>query len=93
MRRFDRASLDSSRVLLKALVPGNRFYSAKLEAAHVKPCLDDLEQFSTFPFTSKAELVEDQRLHPPFWDEPDLSARPVTRYHQTSGTTGTTPLA
>jgi phenylacetate-CoA ligase len=74
------------RQLLGAILPGNAFYRNKL--AGVNPAVASLEDFSDrFPFTTKQELADDQRSHPPFGAHLTFPANHYTRYHQTSGTT------
>lgn len=81
--------LANLRVLLRALVPANRFCSRKLEQAGVDPEVASLADFSTrFPFTTKSELVEDQKAHPPFGTNLTHPLETYTRFHQTSGTSG-----
>ena len=76
------------RQLLGAILPGNAFYRTKL--ARLDPAAASLEDFSArFPFTTKQELVEDQRSHPPFGSNLTFPLTSYTRYHQTSGTTST----
>ena len=74
------------RQLLGAILPGNAFYRNKL--ARIDPAIASLEDFSArFPFTTKQELVEDQRRQPPFGSNLTFPPATYTRYHQTSGTT------
>ncbi len=81
--------LEQLRSLLAELFPGNEFYSSKLNAAGITFDVASLEDFSArFPFTTKADLVEDQRAHPPFGSNLTYPLARYTRYHQTSGTTG-----
>src|ERR1700722_19405328 len=82
--------LEQLRSLVAELFPGNAFYSQKLSAAGITFDVDSLEGFSRrFPFTTKSELVEDQRAHPPFGTNLTYPLDRYTRFHQTSGTTGT----
>ena len=82
--------LEQLRSLLAELFPGNQFYSRKLNDAGITFDVASLEDFSArFPFTTKAELVEDQRAHPPFGTNLTYPLERYTRYHQTSGTSGT----
>jgi phenylacetate-CoA ligase len=75
--------------LLGTMLPSNRFYASKLGAPGVDRTVTGLESYSAqFPFTTKSELVEDQRAHPPFGSNLTYPAERYTRYHQTSGTTG-----
>jgi phenylacetate-CoA ligase len=81
--------LEALRSLLAELIPGNRFYSRKLEAQAITFDVASLRDFSNrFPFTTKSELVEDQRSNPPFGTNLTYPLGSYTRYHQTSGTRG-----
>jgi phenylacetate-CoA ligase len=77
------------RELLRVVIPANQFYTAKLRTAGLTPEIANLGEFSHFPFTTKAELVDDQRVHPPYGTNLTFPLERYTRYHQTSGTTGT----
>lgn len=91
----DRAAIEASqleqlRSLMAELIPANQFYSRKLEAAGVGFDLASLQDFSTrFPFTTKAEVVTDQLAQPPYGSNLTYPLDCYTRFHQTSGTTGT----
>jgi phenylacetate-CoA ligase len=76
------------RQLLRALVPANAFYSRKLAGFQVDS-ISSLEDFARLPFTTKTELVEDQLARPPFGTNLTFPLDRYSRYHQTSGTTGT----
>ena len=81
--------LEQLRSLVAELFPSNRFYAEKLQSVGITFDIASLEDFSTrFPFTTKEELVEDQRRHPPFGTNLTYPLDRYTRYHQTSGTTG-----
>jgi phenylacetate-CoA ligase len=81
--------LEQLRSLVAELFPGNAFYSKKLNAAGVTFDVASLEDYSRrFPFTTKSELVEDQRTQPPFGTNLTYPLDRYTRFHQTSGTTG-----
>ena len=70
--------------LRRALVPANFFYSQKLTAE-----FSSLAEFAArVPFTTKAEFVEDQRIHPPFGTNLTYRVAAYTRFCQTSSTTG-----
>jgi len=76
--------------LLGALVPANSFYTKKLSHAGASATVASLEEFSAgFPFTTKQEISEDQRAHPPYGTNLTFPLDRYTRFHQTSGTTGT----
>src|SRR5438445_185112 len=81
--------LEQLHALWSALLPGNIFYTKKLAAAGAPRKLENLQQFSEiFPFTTKAEITEDQRTSPPLGTNLTYSVDRYTRYHQTSGTAG-----
>src|SRR6266849_3018569 len=74
--------------LLDALVPNNRFYTRKLETARVGE-ISSLDQFfARVPFTTKQELVEDQRACPPYGTNLTYPLDRYARFSQTSGTSG-----
>ena len=58
----------------------NPFYRAKLP--------DRARSLRDLPFTTKAELSEDQAAHPPFGTNLTYPIERYVRLHQTSGTTG-----
>jgi phenylacetate-CoA ligase len=72
--------------LLTAILPHNRFYSAKLSGAHPGPDL------ATLPFTLKQELIDDQIAHPPYGSNLTYPLDRYTRFSQTSATTTGTPM-
>ena len=81
--------LEQLHSLVAELFPGNKFYSQKLNAAGVTFDIASLEDFSRrFPFTAKTELVQDQSENPPFGTNLTYPLDRYTRFHQTSGTTG-----
>src|SRR5215467_9958270 len=84
------SQLEQLRTLVAELFPGNQFYSQKYNAAGITFDVASLEDFSRrFPFTTKAELVEDHRAHPPFGTNLTYPLERYARFHQTSGTIGT----
>jgi phenylacetate-CoA ligase len=87
------AQLDRLRELIAALVPANRFYGPRLEAAGLIDGVGSLDEFSAkMPFTMKADLVADQEAHPPYGTNHTYPIEHYTRFCQTSGTTAR-PLA
>ena len=87
--RIETAQLARLRVLLGALLTGNRFYGPKLRQAGLSAEVSTLEAFrSSMPFTHKAELVEDQRRHPPYGSNLTYRLDRYTRFSLTSATTG-----
>ena len=67
----------------------NPFYRQKLEASGKSPAdVKTLSDLESLPFTTKSELVSEQKEHPPFGR---LKTYPTARYrrlHRTSGTSG-----
>lgn len=67
----------------------NAFWAPRLRAARLDGPMENLTTFcDRLPRVSKGELVEDQRLHPPFGTNLTYPVARYSRYHQTSGTTG-----
>ena len=81
--------LEQLRSLIAELIPANKFYTQKLQAAGVGFDIASLADFSArFPFTTKAELVSDQLANPPHGTNLTYPLNCYTRFHQTSGTSG-----
>ena len=72
------------RSLLKAIVPTNAFYTAKLRDCDEITTLEDFTRL--VPFTTKTELIEDQKAHPPYGSNLTFPLERYTRFSQTSGT-------
>ncbi len=71
--------------LLREILPQNAFYARKLGAL---PPVIGWEAFQRLPFTTKAELVEDQELTPPLGTIATYPRERYATHHQTSGTKG-----
>jgi len=83
------SQLEQLRRLLSALVPANPFYTQKFSQAGLSATVTCLDKFSEkFPFTTRREIAEDQRAHPPYGTNLTFPLERYTRFHQTSGTTG-----
>src|SRR5262245_25120142 len=83
--------LDRVQQLLRAILPGNRFYASKL--AGLSPSdLPSLDDFARLPFTTKAELAADQAEHAPYGTALTFLPERYCRLHQTSGTSTGHPL-
>lgn len=83
------SQLEQLRSLVAELIPANKFYTPKLQAAGAGFDIAALADFTArFPFTTKAELVTDQLAHPPFGSNLTYPLNCYTRFHQTSGTSG-----
>ena len=76
--------------MLEQIYGRNRFYTDKFNAAGIHPdsikTLDDLKRL---PLTSKSELVQAQSDALPFGSNTTFKESAYSRFHQTSGTTGT----
>ncbi|MGH9339727.1 MAG: phenylacetate--CoA ligase family protein [Acidobacteriota bacterium] len=88
-QEIERNQLEKLRALLAALIPENRFYSGRFRSARIRPHISSLQSFQlAMPFTSKQELVEDQRLHPPYGSNLTYPLEQYKRLSQTSATSG-----
>src|SRR4051812_2470440 len=88
---IEQLQLEKLRSLLDSVLPSNPFYARKL-SARVKNLTSVSEFSKATPFTTKQELVEDQRHHGPFGSNLTFPISRYTRCHQTSGTGGGAPL-
>src|SRR5215471_4247364 len=85
-REIETGQLEKLRALVHAVRYDNPFYAAKLQA--VDPDLDSLEAYARqAPFTTKQELIDDQRQYPPFGSNLTYPLNRYSRFCQTSGTT------
>jgi phenylacetate-CoA ligase len=85
-RDIEADQLRKLRALISAVRRDNAFYRPKLR--EVDPDLQSLEAYAQqVPFTTKQELIADQRLHPPFGTNLTYPLERYTRFCQTSGTT------
>ncbi|MCC6487270.1 MAG: phenylacetate--CoA ligase family protein, partial [Candidatus Hydrogenedentes bacterium] len=86
---LERVQLDQLRVLIRELLAGNAYYGPILRSAGITENIESLRAFSErMPFSFKQELVEDQRLNPPFGTNLTYPLEQYTRFSQTSATTG-----
>lgn len=86
---MESAQLEQLRALVTELIPANRFYAQKLQAAGVGFDVASLADYSArFPFTEKSELVADQQANLPYGTNLTYPLNRYTRFHQTSGTSG-----
>jgi len=86
---LEKKQLAQLRRLFSSILPSNKFYQEKYSGLDLNAALQSLDAFKeVIPITSKAEVVVDQQMHPPYgriltWPLPAYS-----RYSQTSGTSG-----
>lgn len=84
-----RSQLEQLRALLRPLA-GNPFYREKFRRISYDPRALTLGEFTDrFPFTTKYEVADDQKAHPPYGTNLTFPLDQYTRCHQTSGTSGT----
>jgi phenylacetate-CoA ligase len=86
---LQRAQLDKVQGLLDEILPSNAFYADKLGPRRQIQTWDDFRQL---PFTTKAELAEDQARCPPYGTNLTYPLERYIKFHQTSGTTGKAPI-
>ena len=86
--RLEALQLERVRALLDEILPRNAFYARKLGQARVESWAD----FRALPFTTKAEIAEDQARTPPFGTNLTYPLERYVKLHQTSGTTGKAPI-
>ncbi|MEM6455132.1 MAG: AMP-binding protein [Acidobacteriota bacterium] len=91
-RFADRAALEAHQLdalnALLARLMDNPFYAPRLRAAGLDAGATALADLRRLPTTDKADLVDDQRRHPPFGSNRSVPTSAFVRLHQTSGTSG-----
>lgn len=88
--RAELAGLQQARLgqLLDEVLPRDAFYARKLREAGVgREAIRSLDDLSSLPCTTKAELLADQLAHPPYGSNLTYPIAQYTRMHQTSGST------
>jgi phenylacetate-CoA ligase len=75
--------------LLEEILPRNPFYARKLGSTRQ---IASWDEFRRLPFTTKQEIAEDQERAPPYGTNLTYPLERYTRFHQTSGTTGRSPI-
>jgi len=81
------------RDLLREILPHNRFWQARYRDLGDLPLsIRDADDFARLPFVTKADLLEDQRIDPPYGSIPTYPLAAYSRLHQTSGTTTGQPM-
>ena len=78
------------RGMLAQLHGANAFYTERMKSCGAEPGdIGSIEQLRELPLTTKEALLADQAEHPPYGRNLTFALPSYTRYHQTSGTTGT----
>ena len=89
-KALEALQIEKLRSMLKQIYGRNRFYTDKLDAAGIHPeAIKTLEDFKSLPLTSKTELLQAQSDALPFGSNTTFEESAYSRFHQTSGTTGT----
>ena len=78
--------LQTLNALLREILPANRFQSQRLGDDRQ---LTATEDYQSLPLLTKDDLVADSSANPPYGTNLTYPLASYTRYHQTSGTTGT----
>ena len=87
--QIDAVQLQRLHDLLTEVDGNNPFWTARIREAGLTPSdIGSLDDFRSFPLTTKSELVTDQNSHPPYGTNLTYPLRAYSRLHQTSGTTG-----
>lgn len=82
--------LQKLEAMLRQIYGKNRFYTTKLKEAGAAPAdIKSLDDLAHLPLTTKTELLQAQADAPPFGTNATFLESAYTRFHQTSGTTGT----
>jgi len=77
------------RALLADVLPSNAFYFLRFKEAGLSPQqVQEPADLRRLPFTTKAELQEDQSCHPPYGTNLTFPLAHYSRLHQTSGSYG-----
>lgn len=88
-QQIEARQIEQLRDLLRSIIPANRFYAEKFRVSGFDGKINSLDDFrARCPFTTKSELVADQRDHLPFGRNFTYPLERYTRCHQTSGTLG-----
>ncbi len=89
-KALESLQIEKLRSVLKEIYGRNRFYTCKLDAAGFRPeSIRTMDDLAHLPITTKSELVQAQKDAPPFGTNATFSEVVYSRFHQTSGTTGT----
>ena len=86
-KAIEEQQLKRLRQMLQAVLPTNEFYRKKFSAGDLSG-INSLNELKDAPFTTKADLVDDQLQHPPYGTDLTFPIEKYIRIHQTSGTTG-----
>jgi phenylacetate-CoA ligase len=87
--RLRELQLRRVQALFDEILPRNEFYARKLGASRHVPTWDD---FLQLPFTTKSEIADDQARQPPYGTNLTYPLERYVKLHQTSGTTGKSPI-
>ncbi|BBM85039.1 phenylacetate--CoA ligase family protein [Candidatus Uabimicrobium amorphum] len=77
--------LDKLNVMLREILPRNAFYREKFGD---QLQLSSFSELQNLPFTTKQELLENQKAYPPYGSILTYPVCDYVRFHQTSGSSG-----
>ena len=72
---------------IKNVLKKSKFYKNKLKKFKNKKINSEI--FDKIPFTTKKELLDDQKKYPPFGSNLTVEKKNIQRIHRTSGTSNT----
>ena len=85
----DAKKIEKLNHLLETIIGQNPFYTNKLNGSEIPRPFSSIAEFTAFlPFTTKDELASDQIQTPPYGTNLTRPISDYTRYHQTSGSSG-----
>lgn len=85
---LSRLQAERLQALLAETAAHNRFYRRKWQGIGDVTTIQTPDDLRRLPLTTKQELVDDQRAHPPYGTILTYPIERYNRYHMTSGTTG-----
>ena len=88
-RQLEELQLQRVQALFGEILPRNAFHAAKFGQ---RPRIASWDDFHALPFTTKAEIAEDQLRCPPYGTNVTFPLERYVKLHQTSGTTGKAPI-
>lgn len=83
---LQKLQLDKLNTMLREILPRNKFYRSKFGQNRQ---ISSFSELQNLPFTTKLELLESQKSHPPYGQILTYPLENYVRFHQTSGSSGT----
>lgn len=87
--KLQELQLTKLKEVITSIEGSSSYYTSVLSETGVNTHLASLEQYvEEFPFTTKEDLVQNQKHHPPYGTRHTQPLEDYSRFHQTSATTG-----